>query len=232
MQNAATVLGVIHDRGRRGLPLERVYRLLFNPELYLAAYGKLARNRGALTPGVTPETIDGMTLKKIQAIIQRLRSERYRWTPVRRVYIEKKGSTKKRPLGLPTWSDKLLQEVIRLVFQAYYDPQFSPHSHGFRPRRGCHTALQEIYHGWHGTTWFIEGDVSACFDSIDHEGLLAILGEKIHDNRFLRLLGNLFKAGYLEDWKLNRTLSGTPQGSIVSPILAVRADVKVGQGPG
>src|SRR5436190_14536936 len=98
MRTADQVLSIIHERGRRGLPLERVYRLLFNPALYLAAYGKLARNHGTLTPGVTPETIDGMTLTKIQAIIRRLRSERYRWSPTRRVYIEKKGSTKKRPL--------------------------------------------------------------------------------------------------------------------------------------
>jgi group II intron reverse transcriptase/maturase len=220
MQSAETILRVIHDRGRRGLPLERVYRLLFNPTLYLAAYRKLAANRGALTPGVTAETVDGMSLHKIQTIIRRLRSERYRWTPVRRVYIEKRTSTKKRPLGLPTWSDKLLQDVIRLILQAYYDPQFSPHSHGFRPGRGCHTALREVYHRWHGTTWFIEGDISAYFDSIDHQVLLEMLREKIHDNRFVRLIGNLLKAGYLEDWRYHPTLSGTPQGGVVSPILA------------
>src|SRR3954468_8519184 len=126
MQSAETILRVIHDRGRRGLPLERGYRLLFNPALYLAAYRKLAANRGALTPGATTETADGMNLAKIQTIIRRLRSERYRWTLVRRVSIEKRNSTKKRPLGLPTWSDKLLQDVIRLILQAYYDPQFSP----------------------------------------------------------------------------------------------------------
>src|SRR5215470_5760158 len=106
MRNAETVLGILRERGRRGLPLERVYRLLFNPSLYLLAYGRIARNAGALTPGVTSETVDGMSLKKIQAIIGLLRTEQYRWTPVRRVYIEKKGSTKKRPLGIPTWSDK------------------------------------------------------------------------------------------------------------------------------
>jgi len=123
MQRADTLLTIIHDRGKRDLPLARLYRCLFNPDLYLRAYGRLYRNDGALTPGTTDETVDGMSLAKIQAIIEALRYERYRWTPVRRVYIEKKGSTKKRPLGLPSWSDKLLQEVIRSLLEAYYEPQ-------------------------------------------------------------------------------------------------------------
>jgi hypothetical protein len=134
MRDAATVLAIIRERGKRGLPLERVYRCLFNPDLFLLAYGKIYRNAGAMTPGVTRETVDGMRLSKIEAIIGALRQERYRWTPVRRTYINKKGSSKKRPLGLPTWSDKLLQEVLRLILEAYYEPQFSDRSHGFRPR--------------------------------------------------------------------------------------------------
>lgn len=219
MRNADTVLEVIRERGRRGLPLERVYRLLFNRTLYLAAYGKLYRNDGALTPGSTAETVDGMSQAKIDAIIKAIRFERYRWTPVRRTYIPK-ANGKKRPLGIPTWSDKLLQEVIRMILEAYYEPQFSDHSHGFRPGRGCHTALREIDQTWLGTTWFIEGDISGCFDNIDHEVLLSILAEKIYDGRFLRLIANLLRAGYLEDWKYGATLSGTPQGGVVSPILA------------
>jgi group II intron reverse transcriptase/maturase len=211
---------ILRERGRRGLPLSRVYRQLFNPELYLKAYGKIYRNQGALTPGVDPETVDGMTLAKIEAIIDALRHERYRWKPARRTYIAKKQSAKKRPLGLPTWSDKLLQEVIRMLLEAYYEPQFSDHSHGFRPRRGCHTALQAISRKWQGTIWFLEGDISRCFDSLDHEVLLSILQEKIKDNRFLRLIRHLLAAGYLEEWRLHKTLSGTPQGGIVSPVLA------------
>src|SRR5205823_7409822 len=174
MREANAILSVVQERGRRGLPVERVYRLLFNPDLYLKAYGKLYRNKGAMTPGVTDETVDGMTMKKIMAIIEALRQERYRWTPVRRTYIEKKHSLKKRPLGIPTWSDKLLQEVLRLILEAYYEPQFSPRSHGFRPGRGCHTALAEIRRHWGGTHWFVEGDISRCFDSLDHQVLLAI----------------------------------------------------------
>jgi group II intron reverse transcriptase/maturase len=220
MRDAETILGIIHDRGQRGLPLEDVYRQLFNPALYLKAYAKIYRNRGATTAGATDETVDGMSLEKIQRIIDAVRHERYRWSPVKRVYIEKRHSTKKRPLGLPTWSDKLLQEVIRLLLEAYYEPQFSAHSHGFRPQRGCHTALTEIQRTWQGTVWFIEGDISRCFDTLDHEVLLSILAEKIHDNRFLRLIRNLLQAGYLEEWRHHATLSGTPQGGIVSPILA------------
>jgi retron-type reverse transcriptase len=126
MRDAETVLGIIHERGKKGLPLEDVYRQLYNPNLYVLAYGRIYRNTGAMTPGATEETVDGMSLAKIETLIEALRHERYRWTPVRRVYIEKKNSTRKRPLGIPTWSDKLLQEVLRLILEAYYEPQFSP----------------------------------------------------------------------------------------------------------
>jgi retron-type reverse transcriptase len=163
MRTAEQVLGVIRDRGSRNLPLEDIYRQLYNKNLYLVAYARLYRNNGAMTPGTTAETVDGMSLAKIDQLIEQLRFERYRWTPVRRTYIPKKNG-KQRPLGMPTWSDKLLQEVIRLILEAYYEPQFSPHSHGFRPERGCHSALGEIVTEWTGTKWFIEGDISGCFD--------------------------------------------------------------------
>ncbi len=164
VQRAETLLGIVHERGKRGLPLKNVSRLLLNPDLYLHAYGKMYRNKGAMTPGVTTETVDGMALAKIEAIIEALRDERYRWTPVRRISIEKKRSKKMRPLGMPSWSDKLLQEVIRLLWEAFYEPTFDDHSHGFRPGRGCHTALREIHYNWVGTVWYVEGDIQACFD--------------------------------------------------------------------
>src|SRR6266481_4850931 len=219
MRNAETVLGVLRERGRRRWPLERVYRLLFNPELYLLAYGRIYSNKGAMTPGVTGETADGMSMEKIERIIDALRHERYRFSPVRRVWIPKKNG-KLRPLGMPTWSDKLVGEVVRLLLEAFYEPQFSDSSHGFRRSRGCHTALREISNTWTGTTWFIEGDVSDCFGSLDHEILLGILAEKIHDSRFLRLIRNMLRAGYLEDWEYRETLSGCPQGGVVSPVLS------------
>jgi group II intron reverse transcriptase/maturase len=219
MQNAETVLGVLRDRGRRGLPCDELYRQLFNPQLYQLAYGRIYSNQGAMTPGACGETADGMSLAKIGSIISALRCERFRFQPVKRVYIPKK-SGKLRPLGMPSWSDKLVGEVIRLLLEAYYEPQFSGRSHGFRPGRGCHTALSEVAVGWSGTTWFVEGDISDCFGSLDHDVLLSILAEKIHDNRFLRLLRNMLQAGYLEDWEWNATLSGAPQGGVASPILS------------
>jgi group II intron reverse transcriptase/maturase len=219
MQNAETVLDVLRERGRRGLPCNELYRQLFNPHLYLLAYGRLYSNQGAMTPGVDGETVDGMSQAKIGRIIDAIRHERYRFRPAKRVYIPKK-SGKLRPLGLPSWTDKLVGEVIRLLLEAYYEPQFSDCSHGFRPRRGCHTALTEVANKWTGTTWFIEGDISDCFGSLDHEVMLGILGERIHDNRFLRLLRNMLEAGYMEDWEWHATLSGAPQGGVVSPILS------------
>ncbi|GAA2283950.1 reverse transcriptase domain-containing protein [Kitasatospora cystarginea] len=219
MQSATTVLDVIRERGRKGLPLERLYRNLFNPQLFLLAYGRIYSNKGSMTPGVTEETVDGMSLEKIDAIIGELRAESYRWAPARRTYIPKKNG-KKRPLGLPTWSDKLVAEVVRLLLEAYYDVQFSDRSHGFRPGRGCHTALNEVVETWKGTHWFIEGDISDCFGSLDHEVMLGTLAEKIHDGRFLQLIRRMLKAGYLEDWRWNATLSGAPQGGVASPILS------------
>ena len=224
MQSAATVLGVLRERGRRGLPLNELYRQLFNPQLYLLAYGRIYANKGAMTPGATQETVDGMSQAKIGRIIEAMRHERYRFAPVRRVHIPKKNG-KTRPLGLPTWSDKLVGEVVRLLLEAYYEPAFSGRSHGFRPRRGCHTALREIAHTWTGTAWFIEGDIADCFGSLDHDVMIRILAEKIHDNRFLRLVRNMLTAGYLEDWKWGATLSGAPpgRGGLPDPLLDLPA---------
>lgn len=219
MRSANSILGIIRDRGKRGLPLEDIYRQLYNPTLYLMAYAHLYSNEGAMTRGTTSETVDSMSLKKIENLIDELRHERFRWTPVRRIYIPKKNG-KQRPLGIPTWTDKLLQEVIRLILQAYYEPQFSRHSHGFRPERGCHTALREMEQTWTGTKWFIEGDIKGCFDRLDHHVLIDILREKLHDNRFLRLIQLLLEAGYLEQWRYYPTMSGSPQGGVVSPILS------------
>jgi group II intron reverse transcriptase/maturase len=219
MQEAAVVLSILRERGRKGLPLTQLYRQMFNKNLYLLAYGNIYSNQGAMTPGASEETADGMSEGKIDQITELMRYERYRFAPARRIYIPKKNG-KLRPLGLPSWSDKLVGEVVRLLLEAYYEPQFSDHSHGFRKGRGCHTALREIREVWRATTWFIEGDISDCFGSLDHSVMAGILSENIHDQRFLRLIRHMLKAGYLEDWEYHDTLSGCPQGGVVSPILS------------
>jgi group II intron reverse transcriptase/maturase len=219
MQDADTVLSIYQERGKKGLPLDGVYRMLYNRELYLRAYTRLYSNDGAMTKGSTKETVDEMSQAKVDRLIALVRERKFRWTPVRRVHIPKKNG-KTRPLGITSWSDKLLQEVIRSLLESYYEPQFNDLSHGFRPGRGCHTALQHLQHTWKGTRWFIEGDIKGYFDNINHDRLMEILKENIKDERFLRLIEELLQAGYLEEWKYNRTLSGTPQGSVLSPLLS------------
>jgi group II intron reverse transcriptase/maturase len=217
MQSAETVLSVLRERGRKGLPCDELYRQMFNKSPYLLACGSIYSNQGAMTPGTCDETADGMSGDKTGQIIAAMRGERYRFAPARRVYIPEKNG-KLRPLGLPSWSGKLVGEVARLLLEAYCEPQFSDHSHGFRKGRGCHTALRKVQETWTGTVWFIEGDISDCSGSTDHEILMKILAEKISGNRFLRLMRNMLRAGYMEDWQYHETLSGTPQGGVLSPL--------------
>jgi group II intron reverse transcriptase/maturase len=220
MQDLDTLLTIYHDRGRRRLPLQRIYRQLYNPEIFLRAYGNIYSNNGATIPGADPsDTVDGMSVRKIENIISELKNGVFQWKPSRRVYIPKRDG-RKRPLSVPGWTDKLVQEAIRMLLEAYYEPQFSQFSHGFRPGRGCHTALAAIETTFRGIAWFIEGDIKGCFDNIDHEILLDILSKNIHDERFIRLMRKLLEAGYVDDWKYYGTYSGTPQGGVISPLLS------------
>lgn len=200
----------------------RLFRYMLRPDAYHLAYKHLYANNGAATPGVDKEdTADGYSEEKVQRIIESIRNGTYQPAPVRRTYIEKKnGSGKKRPLGLPTFTDKLVQEVLRMLLEAIYEPVFSPYSHGFRPGRSCHTALKTIKLEFTGIRWFIEGDIKGCFDNIDHQVLIAIISRKIKDARLIQLLWKFLRAGYMENWKYNTTYSGTPQGGIISPILS------------
>jgi len=210
----------IHQgRARLGRKLERVYRELYDLDRFKQAYAKLYRNDGAMTPGVTDETVDGMSVDKMKAIILSLQDGTFQWKPTKRVYIPKKNG-KKRPLGLPTWTDKLVQEVIRSILEPYFEIKFRDSSHGFRPEHGCHTALADCKKKFKGANWFIEGDIKGYFDNIDHDVLLNILRESIDDERFLRLIEGMLKAGYLEAWTKHETHSGTPQGGVISPLFA------------
>ena len=197
----------------------RLYRYLLREDTYFIAYQNLYANRGAGTKGTDHDTADGFSLDYIHKIITELKELKYEPRPVRRTYIEKRNG-KMRPLGIPSFKDKLIQEIIRSILEAIYEPLFSSHSHGFRPQRSCHTALKKISYSFRGIKWFIEGDIKGCFDSIEHNILLSILSSKIRDSKFLNLIRKFLKAGYMENWVYHRTYSGTPQGGILSPILA------------
>lgn len=198
--------------------MSRVYRQLFKRELYLKAYAEIYANQGATTRGIDEETLDGMSKDRIDKIIEKIKVEQYRWKPVRRKYIPKEDG-RKRPLGIPTGDDKILQAAMKTLLEAFYEPTFSDRSHGFRRNRGCHTALIQVAQKHHNTNWFIEGDIRGCFDNIDHETLLGIMEDKIEDGRIISLIRKLLKAGYMEGWRRERTYSGTPQGGIISPLL-------------
>ena len=199
----------------------RLYRYMLRSDLYFLAYKNLYANNGAATKGANDDTADGFSEAKIANIIQRLADETYQPTPARRTYIQKKNNPKKkRPLGIPTFTDKLVQEVLRMVLEAVYEPVFLPVSHGFRPKRSCHTALKSLKMEFNGMRWFVEGDIKGCFDNIDHSVLVGLIHSKIKDARLIKLIYKFLKAGYLEDWKYHKTYSGTPQGGIISPLLA------------
>ena len=197
----------------------RLYRYLLREDIYYAAYQKLYANNGATTRGTDDDTADGFSERYVQKLIQELRDGTYRAKPVRRENIPKRNG-KLRPLGIPSFRDKLLQEAVRMILETIYEPTFDKHSHGFRPNRSCHTALRQLSSEFTGVAWFIEGDIKGCFDNIDHETLIAILGRKIKDSKFLNIIRQFLKAGYIENWKYHATYSGTPQGGICSPILA------------
>jgi group II intron reverse transcriptase/maturase len=209
---------------RSGARVRKLHKIMRNSEdLWFRAYARIQSNRGALTPGVTGNTLDGFGRERVLALMASLREGTYRPTPVRRTYILKDSSKpkgKKRPLGIPTGDDKLVQEVARTLLETIYEPVFTDHSHGFRPGRSCHTALTQIGDAWKGTKWVCELDIKGYFDSIDHEVLLTVLEKRIDDRAFLDLIRQFLRAGYLEDWRYNATYSGTPQGGVVSPILA------------
>ena len=223
MQNANTILSILNQNSVRNKQyvFDRLYRNMFNPDFFMEAYRKMYAKPGNMTAGTDGKTIDGFKKSKVDELITKLRNEQYYPAPVRRVYIPKKNNRKKkRPLGIPSFEDKLVQEVIRKMLEAIYEPIFLDVSHGFRPNRSCQTALHQIKSTCRGTKWVVEGDITGCFDNVDHDILLKILSRKIHDGRFLELIRRFLKAGYFEFHQVKNSLSGVPQGGIISPILS------------
>ena len=220
MRSPERVLNSLNEHSKdSSYKFERLYRILFNDELFYVAYQKIASNGGSTTKGSDGRSIDEMSLARIETLIASLKDESYQPHPSRRVHIPKKNG-KTRPLGIPAFEDKLVQEVVRMILEAIYEGHFETTSHGFRPKRSCHTALLHIQKTFSGAKWFIEGDIKGFFDNIDHDVLVGILRERISDDRFIRLIRKFLKAGYVEDWTFHNTYSGMPQGGIVSPILA------------
>ena len=220
MRNSENVLNSLAGHSQNpNYKFERLYRLLFNENLYALAYQMMSKKTGNMTKGTDGKTISGMSIKRIQSIIDKLRDESYQPHPAKRIYIPKKNG-KQRPLGIPSFEDKLVQKVIQMILESIYEGSFEKCSHGFRPHRSCHTAMASIMEGFDGTRWFVEGDIKGFFDNIDHDIMIAILSERIADERFLRLIRKFLNAGYLEKWTFHKTFSGTPQGGIISPILA------------
>lgn len=222
MRNPTDVLNSLSDKSKNPeYRFQRLYRNLYNPDFYLLAYKNIYANGGSMTPGVNGITIDCMSSQRIAKLIESLKDRSYQPNPARRTYIAKKNNpAKKRPLGIPSGDDKLVQEVIRMLLESIYEPNFSDASHGFRPQKSCHTALTKIQKTFTGAKWFVEGDIKACFDSFDHHVLIDILRKRIDDEAFISLMWKFLKAGYMEQWQYHMTYSGTPQGSGMSPILA------------
>lgn len=220
MRNSTNVLNSLYKHCKDlDYKYERLYRILYNKDMYAVAYQRIAPKQGNMTAGTDGKTIDGMSIERIDRLIESLKDESYQPKPSRREYIPKKNG-KMRPLGIPSIEDKLLQEVVRMILEAIYEGQFSDCSHGFRPQRSCHTAMEQISKSFCGAKWYIEGDIKGFFDNINHDVMIKILEKRIGDCRFIRLIRKFLNAGYIEDWQYFKSYDGTPQGGIISPILA------------
>ncbi|MEF3309388.1 reverse transcriptase domain-containing protein [Paenibacillus sp. GYB004] len=221
MQGPSTLLSVLKSKSKESdYAFKDLYRTLYNPEFHLKAYSKLAPNQGNMTAGTDGKTIDGFGMARIEKVIAALRDESYQPAPVRRTYIPKRNSEKLRPLGIPSFDDKVVQELIRVILEAIYEDTFSEFSHAYRPRKSCHTCIAQVKTLGKGTKWWIEGDIKGFFDNIDHDIMISILRKRITDERFLNLIRKFLNAGYMEDWKFANSYSGAPQGGVLSPILS------------
>ena len=202
MRSPEQVLKALNKHGKvSDYKFERLYRILFNEEMFHVAYQRIYAKPGNMTPGTDGKTINRMSLQRINKVIASLRDESYKPNPAKRIYIPKKNG-KKRPLGIPSFEDKLVQEVVRMILEAVYEEVFANTSHGFRPNRSCHTALTHIQKTFTGTKWFVEGDIKGFFDNVDHGWLMKMLSHDIADRRFLEIIEKFLKAGIMENGKL------------------------------
>jgi len=187
----------ISDASGKGRPVKDLLKIMVNcRELWIEAYANIYSNKGAITKGVNENTLDGFSWKRVDKIIEKLRNKKYRFAPAKRIYIPK-ANGKKRPLGISIGNDKLVMEVVRILLERVYEPIFSEKSHGFRPHRSCHTALEHIQKYWTGVKWFLEFDIREFFSSMDHEIMIQLLGKRIEDRRFIGLIRCMLKAGYM-----------------------------------
>ena len=210
MRNPEQVLNILAGHSNEPeYKYERLYRILFNEQMFFVAYQRMYAKPGNMTPGTDGKTEDEMSIDRINKLIESIKDETYSPNPAKRTYIPKKNG-KMRPLGIPSFEDKLVQEVVRMVLEAIYEGHFEWTSHGFRPNRSCHTALKSLQNNFNGAKWFIEGDIKGFFDNIDHNVLIEIMKGRIADDRFLRLIRKFLNAGYMEEWQFNKTYSGTP----------------------
>jgi len=221
MRNPIEVLKSLTEKSKdKSYKFRRLYRNLYNPEFYWLAYKNIYANKGSMTAGVDGSTMDNMSDSRIENIIKSLKDQSYQPNPARREYIEKKNSKKKRPLGIPSGNDKLVQEIVRMLLESIFELNFSKRSHGFRPKRSCHTALKQVRDTFTGAHWFVEGDIEACFDSFDHHVIINLLKQRIDDEKLIALMWKFLKSGYMEQWEYHKSYDGVPQGSGISPILS------------
>jgi group II intron reverse transcriptase/maturase len=215
-------LRAISDVARKGRRVKDLRRLMNHPDLWMEAYLHIQGNKGALTKGTDAVTMDGYSPERAHNLVELIRERRYKPKPVRRQHIPTKTPGKMRPLGIPSADDKLVQEVVRMILDRIYEPLFKDSSHGFRPKRSCHTALKHMQHGWTGAKWFVTIDIQGYFNNINHDVLMGLLAKRIADEQFLALIRSMLEAGYIEAWQYHKTYSGTPQGGIVTLLTKLR----------
>ena len=202
-----------HDPGHR---FKRLYNELCQEAWLTEAWKRIRQNKGSGTAGVDGQTKDDVDETLIKRLAEKLRKEEYQPSPVRRVYIPK-ANGKRRPLGIPTIQDRIVESALKMLLEPIYEQEFRNSSHGFRPRKSCITGLRDVANRFSRSTWIIEGDISGCYDNIHHGRLMSILRRRIRDEKLLRLINAFLKAGYMERWIYHRTYSGTPQGGISTP---------------